>query len=168
MISDVVEDEKKILQEALPGIQQLIGEVESAVTQVQNRKENVKSRKQENLSKLDKAFHVLHAALDDRKYQLREKIINDSNAKDKGLGIQEDELCFLLSQLKSCHTFINDKVQQGVNQDVLAMKKSMLKRRDKLIELRGKTRLNPVVHYPLAIELKGMNEVVELISQLTE
>lgn len=86
----------------------------------------------ENLSKLDKAFHI---SLDDCKQQLREGIMNDSKAKDNGLEILKDK-CYLLSQLKSYHAFINDKVQ-GVNWDVLAIKKSMLERKDKLIDLRS-------------------------------
>jgi len=76
---------------------------------------------------------------------LREKVAEDSKEKDKGLQVQEDELCFLLSQLKSCHSFIEDKIEQGVSQDVLAMKRSMLERRDKLTELKKK--LNSVQWY---------------------
>ena len=134
-ISDVVEGEKKILRETLPGIQQLVDEVEKAVTKVKRRRKDVESRKDENLQKLGDIFQSLHAALDERQQQLREEITGDSKEKDKGLQVQEDELCFLLSQLKSCHSFIEDKVQRGVNQDVLAMKRSMLKRRDKLTEV---------------------------------
>ena len=76
---------------------------------------------------------------------MREKVAEDSKEKDKGLQVQEDELCFLLSQLKSCQSFIEDKVERGVNQDVLAMKRSMLERRDKLTELKKK--LNSVQWY---------------------
>ena len=168
VISDVVEGEKKILREALPGIQQLVGELENAVTRVKGRRKIVDIRKKENLKKLDDTFHILHAALDKHQKELREKVTKDSNKKDKGLQVQEDELCFLLSQLKSCHSFIEDKVQRGVNQDVLAMKRSILERRDKLKEVKNKTKLRPVVQYPLPIKLKDMDEVVKLISQLTE
>ena len=77
-------------------------------------------------------------------------------------------LCFLLRQLKSCHSFIDDKVQRGVNEDVLAMKRSMLERRDKLRELKSKTKLCPVVKFPVALNLKDMDETVKLISKLTE
>ena len=59
------------------------------------------------------------------------------------------------------------KVEQGVNQDVLAMKRSMLERRDKLRELKSETKLCPVVKFPLAVTLKGLGEMVELISKLT-
>ena len=60
------------------------------------------------------------------------------------------------------------KVEQGVNQDVLAMKRSMLERRDKLRELKSETKLCPVRKFPLAVTLKGLGEMVELISKLTE
>ena len=73
-----------------------------------------------------------------------------------------------MSQLKSCHSFIDDKVQRGVNEDVLAMKRSMLERRDKLRELKSKTKLCPVVKFPVALNLKDMDETVKLISKLTE
>ena len=151
VISDVVEGEKKILRESLPGIQQLVDEVENAVTSVKGRRKNVKSKEEESLRNLDNAFRVLYAALDERKRQLREKVTKDSKEKDKGLRVQEDELCFLLSQLKSCHSFIEDKVQRGVNQDVLAMKRSMLERRDKLREVKKETKLDPVVTHPLLL-----------------
>ena len=167
VISDVVEGEKKILKEALPGIQQLVDEVENAVTRVKEWRKDMKSKEDDSLRNLDNAFNILHAALDERKKQLREKVTEGSKEKDKGLQVQEGELCFLLSQLKSCHSFIEDKVQRGVNQDVLAMKRSMLERRDKLIrEEKKMTKLDPVVKYPFAVSLKHMDEMVKSISQL--
>ena len=166
VISDVVEGEKKILREALPGIQQLVDEVENAVTRVKGRRKDVKNKEDDSLRNLDNAFNILHAALDERKKQLREKVTEGSKEKDKGLQVQEGELCFLLSQLKSCHSFIEDKVQRGVNQDVLAMKRSMLERRDNLREEKMKTKLDPVVKYPFAVSLKHMDEMVKSISQL--
>ena len=168
VISDVVEGEKKILREALPGIQQLVGEVENAIANVKQRRKVVSTRKEENLKRLDDTFHTLHKALDKRQKELEENITEDSKEKDKGLQVQEDELCSLLSQLKSCHSFIEDKVQRGVNQDVLAMKRPMLERRDKLEKVKNKSKLCPVVQYPLPIKLKDMDKVVNSISQLTE
>ena len=166
VISDVVEGEKKILRESLPGIQQLVDKVENAVTKVKGRRKDVKSRKDENLNKLDNAFNALHAALDERKRQLREKVTKDSQEKDKGLQVQEDKLCFILSQLKSCHSFIEDKVQRGVNQDVLAMKRSMLKRRDELAKLKDETKMYPVILKQLPVNCKQMDEMIRLIAQL--
>ena len=166
VISDVVDGEKKVLKDALPGIQQLVDEVENAVTRVKGRRKDVESRKIENLHKLDDISQSLHAALDERQRQLREKVTDNSKEKDKGLQVQEDELCFLLSQLKSCHSFIEDKVERGVNQDVLAMKRSMLERRDKLKELKNKTKLYPVVKNQCPLHLnKPAGKVIELISQ---
>ena len=166
VISDVVEGEKKILKEALPGIQQLVGEVENAVTKVKGRRKDVDSRKNENLKKLDHAFNALHAALDRRKQQLREKVTKDSKEKVKGLQVQEDELCFLLSQFKSCHSFIEDKVQRGVNQDVLAMKRSMLERKDKLKKMKDDTKMYPVMRNQLPVNLKQLDEMIRLIAEL--
>ena len=166
VISDVVDGERKILKKALPGIQQLVDEVENAVTRVKGRRKDVESRKIENLHKLDDIFQSLHAALDERQRQLREKLTDDSKEKDKGLQVQEDDLCFLLSQLKSCHSFIEDKVERGVNQDVLAMKRSMLERRDKLKELKKETKLYPVVENQHPLHLKQVGKVTKLISQL--
>ena len=165
VISDVVEGEKRILREALPGIQQLVDELQNAVIRVQGRRKDVKSKEEESLHNLEDAFKALHAALDNRKQQLREKVTKDSKEKDKGLQVQEDELCFLLSQLKSCHSFIDDKVQRGVNQDVLAMKRSMLERRDKLRELKSNARLCPVVNFPFAGTFKGLDGMIKLIAE---
>ena len=102
--------------------------------------------------------------MDDCKKQLKEKVTKQSKEKDKGLQAQEDKLCFLLSQLKSCHSFIEDKVQRGVNQDVLAMKRSMLERRNKLKEMKNRTKLHPVVKFPLAVYLKDLDEIIRSIS----
>ena len=164
---DAVSDVEKTLREALPDIQQLVGEVENAIANVKGRRKVVSTRKEENLKKLDDTFRTLHAALDRRQKELKENITKTLQAKDKNLEVQEDELCFLLSHLKGCHSFIEDKVQRGVNQDVLATKRSMLVR-DKLKEVKNNTKLYPVEQYPLPIKLKDMDEVVNLISQLTE
>jgi len=166
VISDVVNGEKKVLSDALPGIQQLIDEVKGAINGVKNKQQDVKNRKEENLLKLDDAFHTLHAALDDRKRQLQKQITQDTEAKGKGLVVQEGELCFLLSQLKSCWSFIDDKLQRGVSKDVLAMKRSMLERRDKLKEAKRNTILNPFVKEQVPISLKGLNKVIHHISML--
>ena len=166
VISDVVDGEKKILKEALPGIQQLIDEVEGAINGVKSKRQDVKNRKEENFHRLDDAFHTLHAALDERKRQLQQQITQDTERKDKGLAVQEDELCFLLSQLKSCWSFIDDKLQRGVRRDVLAMKRSMLERRDKLKEKKNKTNLNPIMKEQVSINLKNMDKVMHLISKL--
>ena len=166
VISDVVDGERKILKEALPGIQQLVDEMENAVSRVKWRREDVEGRKTENLHKLDDIFQSLHAALDERQRQIRVKLTDDSKEKDRVLQVQENDLCFLLSQLKSCHSFIEDKIERGVNQDVLAMKRSMLERRDKLKELKNKTKSCPVVKSQHPLHLKQVGKVMKLISQL--
>ena len=48
------------------------------------------------------------------------------------------------------------------------MKRSMLERIDKLRELKSNTKLCPLVKFPLALTLKGLDEMVEMISKLTE
>ena len=115
---------------------------------------------------MDDAFYTLHAALNERKRQLQQLITQDAEGNDKGLAVQEDELCFLLSQLKSCWSFIDDKLQRGVNKDVLAMKRSMLERRNKLKETKSKTKLNPIMKEQVPINLKGIDNVVHIISKL--
>ena len=166
VISDVVDGEKKILKEALPGIQQLIDEVEGAINGVKSKRQVVKNRKEENFHRLDDAFRTLHAALDERNRLLQQQMTQDTEGKDKCLTIQEDELCFLLSQLKSCWSFIDDKLQQGVNKDVLAMKRSMLERRDKLKEMKSKSKLSPIMKEQVPINLEGMHRVADYISKL--
>jgi len=166
VISDVVDGEKKILKETLPSIQQLIDEVEGAINGVKSKRQDVKNRKEENFHRLDDAFHSLHAALDERKRLLQQQITEDTEGKDKGLAVQEDELCFLLSQLKSCWSFIDDKLQRGVNKDVLAMKRSMLERRDKLKEMKSKAKLGPIMKEQVPINLKGIEKVVHHVSKL--
>ena len=165
-ISKIIEEEKKTPREALPGIQQLVKEVENAVTRVQDKRKDVKNKEEENLRNLEDCFNALHAALANRKQQLREKVTKDSREKDKGLQVQEDELCFLLSQLKSCYSFIDDKVQQGVKQDILAMKKSMLERRNKLTNLKEQTKMYPVVRKPIPVNFKQMDELMKRIPEL--
>jgi len=166
VISDVVDGEKKVLKESLPGIQQLIDEVEGAINGVKGKRQDVKNRKEENLRRLDDAFHTLHAALDERKRQLQQQITQDTEGKDKGLGVQEDELCFLLSQLKSCWSFIDDKLQRGVIKDVLSMKRSILQRKDKLHEMKNNAKLSPIMKKHVPINLKGIDKVVHIVSKL--
>ena len=123
-------------------------------------------REEKSLQNLDNAFDALHTALDKQKQQLREQIIKDAQEKDKVLQVQESELSFLLSQLKSCHSFIDDKVHRGVNQDVLAIKRSMLKRRDKLTEAKNESVLHPLIPNQLPGNLNQTDKMIEIISQL--
>ena len=166
VISDVVDGEKKILKEALPGIQQLIDEVEGAINGVKSKRQDVKNRKEENLLRMNDVFHTLHVSLDERKKQLQQQITQDTEGKDKGLAVQEDELCFLLCQLKSCWNFIDDKLQRSVNKDVLAMKRSMLERRNKLKEMMANTKLNPAVHEQEKVQFYGIHQVKKWLSCL--
>ena len=166
VISDIIEGEKEILREALPGIQQSIDEVENAVTRVQGKRKDMKNKEEEILHHLEESFNALHAALDNRKQQLRENVTNDSKERDKDLQVQENELCFLLSQLKSCHSFIDDKVRQGVEQDVLTIKRSMLERRDELTNLKEQTKMYPVVQKPFLANFKQMDKLMKMIPKL--
>ena len=162
------ETENTRLREALPGIQQSVGEVESAIAYVKSKRKIVSTRKEENLKELDDNICTLHAALDRRKKELKENIIKTSQAKDENLQVLEGELCTLLSQLKSFHSLIEDEVQRRINQDVfvMKMKRSMLKERDRFnTEVKNKIKLCAVEQCPLPIRLKDMDEV---ISQLTE
>ena len=165
VISDVVDSEKEILKETLPDIQQLIDEVEGAVNGVKSKRQVVENRKKDNLHKLDGTFEALHAALDERKRQLQQHIAQDADGKDKGLALQEVELCSLLSQLKSCWSFIGDKLQRGVSKDVLSMKKSMLQRRDTLKEVKCKAELNPINQEQFPITLR-INNLISRFSSL--
>ena len=166
VISDVVDGEKKILKECLPGIQQLIDDVEEAINGVKSKRQDVKNRNEENLQGLDDAFHTLHAALDERKRQLQQLITQVTEGKDNGLAVQEDELSSLLSQLKSCWSFINDKLQRGVIKDVLSMKRSILQRKDKLHEMKNNAKLSPIMKKHVPINLKGIDKVVHIVSKL--
>ena len=149
-----ISDVKETLKKALFGIRQLVGEVEKVIADEKVRRKIITTKNEENLKKLDDTFRSLHEALDRRQKELKEKIL----AQDEKLQAQEDELCHLLNQLKSCHSFIVDKVQYGVNQDVLTMQKSMLERRDKLEEVKNKTK----VERPLFIKVvKDIDEVVK-------
>jgi len=71
VISDVLESEKEILREALPGIQELVEDVEKAIASVRDRRKNVRSCNDENLHELDVVFHVFHTVLNEHKKQLR-------------------------------------------------------------------------------------------------
>ena len=135
-------------------IQQLVGEVENAIAYVKGRRKVVSTKEEENLKKLDDTFYTLRAALDSRHKELKENIMKTS----QNLQEQENRLRSLLRELKSCHP-IEDEVQRGVNQDVLA---SMLEKGDRLKEVKKKTK----EQYPLSIKLKDMDKVVNFISQL--
>lgn len=120
----------------------------------------MKSREKENLQRLDDAFCSLHAALDERKRQLQQAITQDTEEKENGLVVQEDELCFLLSQLKNCWSFIHDKLQRGVDKDVLTMKKSILERRDQLKEMKSTAVLKPVSQEQVLVSVKGIEKMI--------
>ena len=76
--------------------------MESAVTNIKSRKEDVKITKDKSLETLNRIFCKLHDALDERKKQLSEQLIQDSTEKSNRLQGQENELCALLEKLKSC------------------------------------------------------------------
>jgi len=59
MISDVIGGEKQVLKEALPGIQQLIDEVEGALNNMKSKRQRMKNRKEENLHRLDDSPSML-------------------------------------------------------------------------------------------------------------
>ena len=165
---DFVKGEKENLRVALEKVKSEVDEVETAITKIKDMKKDVENRKDNDLTKLDNTFNGLRAALDVRQQQLREKITAGSERKGRDLQEQEDELCDMLDQLKDCHSFIEDKVEQGVSRDLLAMGQLILKRMNELIETKKKIRLQPVVvrRNQLQSDFKQLDEMVRLISQM--
>ena len=159
------EDEKKRLKDTLPAIQQCIGEVEKAVTAVKQTRKKAKSKKEENLSKLEKEFQLLQKELNQRKQKLHEQICNDADRRDTELETQERNLVLLLSQLRKCHNFTDNKVQYGVRQDVLAMKVTLLERSNQLGVKREKKPSKPVAQEQTLINFNGVGNIQKLLSQ---
>ena len=153
--TDVVDGAKRTLNGALPGIQNLIDEVEGAINGVKSKRKYVKIREKESFQKLDDVFCILHTALDERKRQLQQQITQDTAEKDKSLAVQESELRFLLNRLTDCWHFINDTLEKDVHHDVLAMKRLMLQRRNTLKEMKERTNLIPITHqhFPLILNV---------------
>ena len=161
-ITDVIDNERKKLTEALPGIKNVIDEVEGAISGVKNIRKEVKYKEKESFQKLDDVFDSLHAALDERKKQLQHQIQQDAAEKDKGFEVKENELCFVLNRLKDCWWFIDATLKENVHQDVLTMKRLMLQWRDTLKE--RAENLIPIIHqnFPIILNVTDIkNQIMQ-------
>ena len=168
-ITDVIDNERRNLTEALSGIKTVMDEVEGAISGVKSIRKDVKYKEKESFQKLNDVFDSLHAALDKRKKQLQQQIQQDAAEKDKGFEVQENELCFVLNQLKDCWWFIDATLQENVYQDVLTMKRQILQWRDSLKEratsLKERTtNLIPIINqnFPIILNLTDIeNQIMQ-------
>ena len=161
----LLEEERRGLKDVLPDIQQSISKLERTVTAVKLKRTEGKTKKEENLGKLEETFQLLQETLIRRKEQLQEYICSDADRRDAELQMQENGLLSLLTQLRKCHNFTENKIQCGVKQDVLAMKVPILERSNQLRVKKDNEPSEPVTQEQTSVNFNGIGSVKNLLSQ---
>ena len=164
--NDLLKEERRGLEDVLPDIRQSISELERTVRAVQLKRTQGKTKKEENLHKLEDTFRLLQETLNRRKGRLQEYICSDADRRDADLQMQEKGLLSLLTQLRKCHSFTENKTQCGVKQDILTMKVPLLKRSNQLIRVKkNNERSDPVTQEQTSVNFNGIGSVENLLSQ---
>ena len=161
-----VSNEKKILENMLPGVQQQIKELETAADEVERESVNVNKAKAENLRKLDEMFDSIQTTLNQRKKQLQNNISYDANQRDKSLQDQRNKLISLLHQLRRCNDFTDDKLQQGVKEDIVSMRATILERGAHLKAEKSKVIVKPSAEQQTEINFYSLADIKNSLLQL--
>ena len=162
---ELLKEERGELEDVLPDIRQSIRELERTVSAVQKRRTQGETKKEENLRKLEEAFQLLQEALNRRKERLREYICSDADRRETDLQMQEKGLLSLLTQLRKCHSFTENKIQCGVKQDILTMKVPLLERSNQLKVKKDNEHSDPVTQEQTSVNFNGIGSMENLLSQ---
>ena len=127
LVSDTYEKHKSEITTALEPVDSQLGMVNHALEQVDTQSKEVHNDQITSKEAVEEQIRELHEVLDVRKADLISQIENHTQMKLKNLSTQKDELETVQTQLASCLSFVRDSLRTGSQEEMVRMKKAVMK-----------------------------------------
>ena len=139
----IVEEKEEVLKTAAV-LEPMRDKVCEAMNRVAASKDDITDNHQLNVKQVNSLFDELHQILEQQREEMLKKLETFKNTSHKSLDIQNSDLAFLESKLKSCQEFVSNLMDNGNANEILSFKRQIADRVTKLTILLEQAPLQPV------------------------
>ena len=143
-ISKVIVEEKEEVLKTAAVLEPMRDKVCEAMNRVAASKDDITDNHQVNVKQVNSLFDELHQILEQQREEMLKKLETFKNTSHKSLDIQNSDLAFLESKLKSCREFVSNLMDNGNANEILSFKRQIADRVTKLTSLLEQAPLQPV------------------------
>ena len=134
LVGDTYKKHKSEITTALEPVDSQLGMVNHALEQLDTQSKEVCKDQITNKEAVEEEIRQLHEVLDARKAELIGQIEKHTQMKLKNLSAQKDELETVQTQLDSCLSFVRDSLKTGSQEEMMRMKKAVMKQVKEMTE----------------------------------
>ena len=139
----IVEEKEEVLKTAAI-LEPMRDKVCEAINRIATSKDDITDKHQLNMKQVNSLFDELHQILEQQREEMLKKLDIVKNASHKSLNMQNSDLAFLQSKLKSCREFVSNLMDNGSANEILSFKRQIADRVTELTNLLEQAPLQPV------------------------
>ena len=143
-ISKVIVEEKEEVLKTAAVLEPMRDKVCEAMNRIAATKDDITDKHQVNMKQVNSLFDELRQVLEQQREEMLKKLETFKNASHKSLDIQNSDLAFLESKLKSCREFVSNLMDNGSANEILSFKRQIADRVTELTNLLEQAPLQPV------------------------
>ena len=127
LVTDAFPKHKDVIAFSLQPVEQQLETVNKALDHFDTQSQNLKDERETVADNIHKAIKRLQDLLETRKMELIGQLDQIAQQKLKALAAQKDEVELVQTKLSSCLEFVKESLRTGSWEEILAMKKPVLK-----------------------------------------
>ena len=143
-ISKVIVDEKEEVLKTAAALEPMRDKVCEAMDRIAASKDDITDNHQVHVKQVNSLFDELHQILEQQREVTLKKLESFKATSHKSLDIQNSDLAFLESKLKSCREFVSNLMDNGSAMEILSFKGQIADRVNDLTNLMEQAPLEPV------------------------
>ena len=143
-IANVVMEEKEEVLKTAAALEPMRDKVSEAMNRIAASKDDITDNHLVNVKQVNSLFDELHQILEQQREVMLKKLESFKTTSHKSLDLQNDNLAFLESKLKSCREFVLNLMDNGSANEILSFKSQIADRVNDLTGLMERAPLEPV------------------------
>ena len=143
-ISKVIVAEKEEVLRTVAVLEPMRGKVCEAMNRIAASKDDITNNHLVNVKQVNSLFDELRQILEQQREEMLKKLESFKATSHKSLDIQNSDLSFLQSKLKSCREFVSNLIDNGSATEILSFKSQIADRVNDLTGLMKQAPLDPV------------------------
>ena len=161
----LLKKEKDELQSVLPGVEEAISPIVKAAKNINDVVKCIRANKDRTKGEIDKTFKQIADAVENRRLELIQEVENSAIAKSTRLEIQKEGLDKISTGLQLASESGNTACKEYSSTEVLAVKGTIFKASNDLLQESRSIDLQPVSNVSLCVAIDN-SQLIESISSL--
>ena len=163
--TELLKKEKDELQSVLPGVEEAISPIVKAAKNINDAVKRIRANKDRAKGEIDKTFKQIADAVENRRLELIQEVENLAIAKSTRLEIQKEGLDKISTDLQLALESGNTACKEYSSTEVLAVKGTIFKTSNDLLQESRSIDLQPVSNGSLRVAIDN-TQLIESISSL--